>query len=544
MKTILKTLLSLVVAMGACVCASAFPKALYVKKGDTYLKYNFGVAGDLKFSNGGKTLTITGYSEAIDLTAIDYITFSAPIDDNALTPSAQKEKLIEIGQDLYSKTKCSDHAAVLVMVDRFCNIYSDYYVPDEYYDVHSNADATHSAPRLTQKLLTALGQCVNGEGAAIRSIKRAGVELYRLDDYYGVYQANTSTERWEKIADADYMEIRFPAADMDYYKVKMVASGNVMHWDESDFAADIPARLDLTFVKGNTTLCSAYITFDVEKGMKLNSHVHFVSNNLVVDNDMRTDNGALTDDVVVTINNQKIVNAHSVLHGLNLLDYEDWKADMEEGVDDMVLMHDDFRNEDFYHYDYTYDNIAAERFSYGTSEADILDGRLQVRGKVSQIGKLYDKVDEGEHRIGDAYIEENGGRNRTYYWDSKELIESKISHLNNYSDISFYYDGTSQMQGFLAWDLDEEIEDWSNYEDYEWDPETQSHVKTWEGLARNAYYDKMPMLVFPDLTSYAIEDYFNNRNFRRLVDDYDAIIDDYYQTVGRKRPTDDYYDDY
>ena len=65
-----KTLLTLLAAMSV-MGASALPKAVYVKQGDTYTKYNFGVAGDLQFSNGGKTLTITGYSEVIDLDNID-----------------------------------------------------------------------------------------------------------------------------------------------------------------------------------------------------------------------------------------------------------------------------------------------------------------------------------------------------------------------------------------------------------------------------------------------------------------------------------------
>lgn len=84
-----KTFLTILAAMSV-IGVSALPKAVYVKQGDTYTKYNFGVAGDLRFSNVGKTLTITGYSETIDLDKIDYITFTAPV-QQSLTPSEHKK---------------------------------------------------------------------------------------------------------------------------------------------------------------------------------------------------------------------------------------------------------------------------------------------------------------------------------------------------------------------------------------------------------------------------------------------------------------------
>ena len=71
----MKKLIISLTAIICCLAANAitFPQALYVKKGDVYTKYNFGVAGDLKFGNGGHTLSITGYEEIINLDEIDYI---------------------------------------------------------------------------------------------------------------------------------------------------------------------------------------------------------------------------------------------------------------------------------------------------------------------------------------------------------------------------------------------------------------------------------------------------------------------------------------
>ena len=115
MKKLLLTLAAALTVAGAM----AFPKALYVKKGNEVQKYNFGVAEDLVFSNGGRTLTITGYDEAINLDNIDYITFTAPVDETAITPNAQKDKLIQIGEKLNSIIDINELAEIVRMYDCF-----------------------------------------------------------------------------------------------------------------------------------------------------------------------------------------------------------------------------------------------------------------------------------------------------------------------------------------------------------------------------------------------------------------------------------------
>ena len=106
----MKKVLLILVALFTVVSAMAFPKAIYVKKGDEVKKFNFGVAEDLVFSNDGRTLTITGYDEDIKLDEIDYISFSAPVDGTAITPNAQKDKLIQIGEELNSIVNLNDLA--------------------------------------------------------------------------------------------------------------------------------------------------------------------------------------------------------------------------------------------------------------------------------------------------------------------------------------------------------------------------------------------------------------------------------------------------
>ncbi|MDE6041009.1 MAG: hypothetical protein K2F99_05475, partial [Muribaculaceae bacterium] len=109
-------------ALAAIMTASSMfglQRAFYVKQGDSFTKFNFGVASDLVFSNGGKTLTVTGYKESIDLEKIDYITFTPEVDEVGLTPTAQKEKMIQIGEAVNAVTDLNKVADLLVMIDGF-----------------------------------------------------------------------------------------------------------------------------------------------------------------------------------------------------------------------------------------------------------------------------------------------------------------------------------------------------------------------------------------------------------------------------------------
>ena len=121
----MKKFLLSIAALAITASAVAFPKALYVKKGDTFTKYNFGVAGDLQFSDNGRTLTITGYNEAINLDNIDYITFTAPTSSVSLTPDAQKDKLLAIGREATAMIDLNKNAGVLNLFHQFTYGYED-----------------------------------------------------------------------------------------------------------------------------------------------------------------------------------------------------------------------------------------------------------------------------------------------------------------------------------------------------------------------------------------------------------------------------------
>lgn len=528
--------LSLLIASAAiCATAFAFPKALYVKKGDTYAKYNFGVAENLKFTNGGKTLTITGYDEAIDLSQIDYITFSAPVDNTTMTPEANKEMLLQTGDEFMKAFSPEMAPEQIRMVDIFVREYVTYYLDPQYYDVHSS-DQEETPMNNVRAFMESIGSMLRGNAAAARTAKLNGVELYQCSDWYGVFEANRQTRTWDKIADADYLEIRFQSAGGEMYSVRFTASDEYTDWTEVDFVGRVPKAMNVVGRLGNATrMFTTDIATTVDNTAKtvdlflsFNAATYKVENSLLITNDYMADN------VKVVCSGREMLNATSRVKGIRLTDYDNWKEDIDNTHDG----YDNYGPDGYEWIEGTREPMIAHHFTYATADVDIL-GRLQVSGKVSSIGHLYDISNEDSDL---GYIS-NGvwddiKNTCTYIYDDINVLQKQAAHFNDFSDISFSYDHNGIVQGYLTWDVSEDIDSWET--DGYWDETAGEYIQR-PHTHVSIYYDVMPLLVFPDQTSFAITDYFNEDSFSRLVDDYNEIIDTYYSVSGNTRPSDDNY---
>lgn len=522
----MKKLLLVIFSVVSFIAAGAFPKAFYVKKGDTFAKYNFGVAGDLKFSNNGRTLSVTGYEESINLDQIDYITFNAPLDNTGLTPAASKERLIEIGEEFNSKINTNDQADMICMLDIFIRKYCDYYLSPEYYDVHP------TLPANVKGLASGLVAVAKGDYSGMRRAKLDGVEIYQTTDYFGVFKANDVTRTWEKISDADYLELIFNNADKtEEFRMKLTQSAQYTDWTEVDFVGRVPKTINVVGTLGNKNIFDVAINSEIDNTAKsaVIGMVVNMQNGYKVENDMAIYNSKITDDVKVRNNNGVLVTTHSVLHGNELTNYDNWKTDFENTHGE-----DEYYDENLGEYVYLDDTRAemmAGHIAYATSDVDVL-GKLQVKGRVSSISKLYDVLSEDSEL--EDYIEEwdEDTNTLTYISEDENVIDNSVLHLNNYSDISFYYDGTSTLQGFVAWERSVDDSDRWYDEDWQWDEDKQELVSVNPHWVQYLYYDTMPLLMFPDLTTFAIEDYFTEDGFSPLINDYNAIIDLYYTISG------------
>lgn len=567
-------------ALAAIMTASSMfglQRAFYVKQGDSFTKFNFGVASDLVFSNGGKTLTVTGYKESIDLEKIDYITFTPEVDEVGLTPTAQKEKMIQIGEAVNAVTDLNKVADLLVMIDGFSrgDESTDWYCPAEFefpesfWNIHG-----------VKEIIKQMGAVFHGTPAAVRAMTSAATDIYKASDYYGVYTANYEEHTWEKTASADYLELQYKANDGKDCAARLTCSTDYTVWSSEDGILQFPKTMTVTFTYNGKTVGTAVINSVLEQDTKITMDVtaeaggYKVVNNLVI-----LDNG-ITDDVTVTLDGKYIVSANTNVDGNHLLHY----SEMKEAIDD-CLEKEIYENGNLEYID----GDATKLFSHvlsAYSKADVLN-QLQVKGRVFNFDKLYQQMSKDSWY--DNNFETPEGSVWTRYklinWDKKSGImtvalnnskveESIAQHLNNYSDVQFFYDGTPTIQGFMGWEVNEDPYEYDNYIDenygyvvvngyvvsvdqqkyYEYDENLGQEVEKvipWGYYAydndrgesvrvpvdandvmqptiiREFEYETMPLITFPDLTTYAFEDYFTEMSFKKLVDDYNTIIATY-----------------
>ena len=306
-------------------------------------------------------------------------------------------------------------------------------------------------------------------------------------------------------------------------------------------------------------------------------------NGIVATDIMNVTNDAITDKATVTIDGKTFVTANSTILGKNLVNYESIKTDIENG-----------HSHDQYGDCINDPHGLLSHFIRANSDVDLL-GKLQVKGKIFGLTKIYDALEEDSYiydRLvdGDRSTYSNGkilSRNGDTFEvtsEEKSINERHVKYLNNYTDVTFHYDGEAQAQGYLTWDVNEEIDDWYPYTDdyngyiikdghlisvrrdyigsedvngdwvekysdwqYSYDIEgpdgnyeygnqsvDESELVNVEAL-RKVYYNDTPILTFPDLTNFSFPDFFDNVSFKNLIDDYNDIINTYLSITGQER---------
>lgn len=579
----------------AAVCnAAELPKAYYVKKGDDVTKYSFGVAGNLQFSDNGRKLHMEGYGETINLDEIDYISFTAPF-TTSLTPNEQKERLVKIGQEVYDLVNLHDYSDILNAVHAFFDGYYDqnenyhaapveYWIDPAYYEVHGEGKA----------IIKAIRQAVAGNASALRVLKAKTVDLYRMEDYFGIYTANPATEKWEKTP-ADHFEIRFNGLKGENFILKLTASEEFTTWNTCDFNGQFPKVVNISFSNGNTELCTARLNTTLVQDTSIDIDLHFEANKLIADDVMKVTDTLITDNVKVVIDGKEVVNNTSEVKGKNLVNY-DVIYDAVEAADGIY----DEETDEWIEGDAS--KLMA-LFTRGNAYADVI-GKLQLNFKMFNPSRLYDDMRDsgwydtmtiGDATTGDCYgkILSNNGNTIHVADNDYDIADKVVTSLNSYTDANFRYDHDPKVQGYLGFDIKEGIWDneqyygygnepkwngytiidnflyrvtrdvWQEYDEskgdyvyrtgpwkiYAWNETTGEDASItvenddviFPEMVYEHEYMPDPLLIFPDQTSFRFEDFFDEDSFSKLIDDYNEIIDTYLSITGQERDDDDDY---
>lgn len=518
---------------------AAGPRAIYVKEADGYHKYSFGVAGDLKFSEDGKTLYVSGYDAGIKLANVEHISFDMPV-GGQMSSTQHKDRILEIGDELYSKINVNDAADVLGFMAEYSNLYfcdqdeifadfkanhPDLFDDDEEYD--------YRAP--LNKLINSMGDMAKGNFAAVRAMGAVYTDLFTKNDLTGVFEADVNQRKWKKISDAGYFELRFKGPAMGKnYTFRIEASEDYTQWAEAlklkdydgsiltyNVTGRVPRHISCHVKMQNTVIFNTDIDFELNqenKSLDMNLVADFA--NIKIDNVLAIRNTSANDDLTISIKGEKVITNTVRLKGSELLNVQGWADDMQGVLD----YYDEYYGE----YYYTVDGRSVVRkFGSVVTDTDIL-GKLQVKGHVANYDKSYDDMERYLQENDEAFsVDINRNKNLlTLTYGSEQSMNKIVEILNNYSDASFYYDHGYQPQGFVIWNVEEDIWDDGYTVTGYWDEQTN----TWVDLGgsyqqREIDYITLPYLTFADGSSFAFDSkYFTGNNFRKFVNDADDIV--------------------
>ncbi|MBO4942367.1 MAG: hypothetical protein J6C95_02935 [Muribaculaceae bacterium] len=588
----MKKIFTTLAASVLCVCTVfALPKAFYVVKGDKITKFNFGVAENLSFSNNGHTLSVVGYDETINLDEIDYISFTAPL-STSLTSEEQKERLVQIGTEAYNGFDVKDQTEIILMCHDFIDSDTEYLAPIEfecpldYIGVHGEFAG----------MMNDLKAIAAGNPAAVRSFKSKTVNFYKLEDYNGIYTANPKSGKWEKSDCPDHVELRFTGRNNVTYVTSMTYSSDFTTWTTRDFEGRFPRLVTVTFSRDSKKIATVTLNTTLNDRKSIDMKVEVDANNYYVVNTMNVVDDCIRDDVRVVVKGKDYLTASSKLSGKNFVSYEE----IYDAIDESTEKWGGEYGNDLISEGNPERLIAM--FKRCEATADLL-GKLQVRGMGYNASKFYNefKTDADAYyeykkngityyTNGKVFKKEGSSVHVTTY--DLDILGAQVNTLNSYTDAGFYYDGDSKLQGYLGWEYMEEPDEYYPYYDdktraymvmdgYLLDVNRQIDYRYNEATGMDEpiygpwqiygyrydengeylgnetinvdekdliypeivythYYNITPMLLFPDNTSFYMEDFFDSTSFTKLIDDYNEIIDTYLNITGQERGSDEY----
>lgn len=264
-------------------------------------------------------------------------------------------------------------------------------------------------------------------------------------------------------------------------------------FDVNDIKVSVPEHVSLTLTQNGKTLISSEVEINLSGienerininktalGFKMKTKVagtEFVINKFDYKNGSESDYSMYS-----TLNGKKLYEiSGKYLSNINFKGDQNYQY-IEDLMDDV---YDDYDK-----------NVKA--FSGVEANVNIL-GDLQIKALVSDAKKLIDLIDE-------AYDNDK----------NESIFKSKVEEINKNISLGLYYYGGSKLQAKLRLEAFEDADESWVYD------ENGGHL-----IESNPYWDFEPVIEFSNGQTYSIDEFFNEDDFRSLVDLIEEIGDDY-----------------
>lgn len=469
-----------------------------------------------------------------------------------ISPIEQKTILKDTGMEFLDAIDAEDHENLVEVlaymddtgfgeyemdedyIENLEELYTETEDPDYY-----NAVARNTNPAKAIQGMMALSLDAAQSGAKL-STRADDIYMFTLEaglkDLYGGFKPNKSKEIWVYDSSiTDRIEVSFT----DDYNQKWVATlkGSeetttvhlafeekdheewVSSWDGSVYEDDYHAKYDLTIEVPKkislTVACNSETVIDMTVNSSLafegdmywdeDSYENYYTGvyeddydiqftidykNLNLDAvldvngytetwDVKASKSSITAAAEVKINDKSMLKANATLNA----DIEAMSKQLDKDLDHLDVMIEDY----------------AQHIKSFTMNIDVM-GKVQIVGKCLEFEELCDAMLDAIDASEDDH-------------DFKKF-ERKINLINDYYNVSVYYDNTETVQAQIE------------LEAYEYEPDYDSYY--------DSYFEVRPVLVFTyDDSRYCFEDYFTERSFDELIDAAEDWADDLERMVER-----------
>lgn len=511
-------------------------------------------------TRGGKVL----YDVALeDVDSITFVTDANGEQFEPMSPTEQKDKLVEIAENFMDMFKPKDQRNLVELVDYLVYKYGEYdWEPAyEHYE-----DELPFLRQLARGIRTLVEENVTHNLA---------MEIYKFPRFTGVFEANDNEETWEYVGESNNIVLRFKNEDGETCEAVLTGSGEEISVEfeyESDSVAtktwiEVPGYDEYSLVyvaEGINYDYGRYITFYDEKGNWVSDEYYeegsvipahyeyqWVVTNGYYRNEyyMQPNTAVLPSTITFSLKeganehialemNFDIEKSKHVNYAMNLkianlsfvnttsVNSKEAKVNVDIKCGDKSLLsakvvapavvlldkEDKEEYEDWFwkYFEAFYDDdddVNTEglvQTGFVTAEVDLIN-QLQVKASSKDIAKFYrglDKIDSYyDEKDGDP---ENYWENYRYQYDYNKAV---ADWYNTNMQVGLYYN-TPVKQAELQMDV--ELDEWYN------------------GYEEIKDYDQILVLYFPQNgTTYEFEDYFTEVAFGSLIDLAEDLVNSY-----------------
>lgn len=498
-----------------------------------------------------------------------------------LSPDAQKDLLVDVGEELLNTFNPEDQRAAVELADELYykykrydwdQIYEDF--EEEFEDIYSREfESFFSLPRRLAGAITDK-QSVSLENMEI---------LLTLSKFGYVIEFDDKTES-VKMTETDdaSITVKFSDADGTKCEAKVWGEGKeiegsytyedghweypevwdeywgewVTDWENGEYISDgkrtirvkVPTTIKMHLKHGNEALISFTFNWDSNLEDYANTSMNLQVINLKFAEETKVSTTAASAVCSFSYGDKPLVAAAANLPKYELISWEGGKDITEEEGENWLEEYDD-----------KYASLLG-KVGAGEAKVDIL-GKIQIKGGVTDGAALVDAYYNWEDKYYD-YNWEDYNRTYTYtwvseYWDwwydeygnwqegyKTEHYEQEGSYnawwerpyytlnakqeqcnfLNKYAYLSVYYNNTTTEQAKVLMDTYEEND---TYDPVSWMRGDDSYTNLPDPI-HYACYNIEPVMYFPqEETSIAIATYFNSSKFLGLIDLVEDLANSY-----------------